>query len=105
LTNVRVIAIDQEMGQGAAVNNTAAGKLVHTVTLAVDPEQAQKIAVATHIGKLSLTIRPASDNRSADEAVATFGSDVSPVLGSAVSPTGKSMQVLNGNDTKEVKFR
>ncbi len=56
LVNIRVIAIDQEIVQGAPADNAAAGKLVRTVTLEVDPAQAEKIAVAAHIGKLTLSI-------------------------------------------------
>ena len=52
LTNVRVIAIDQEMVQGAPADSASAGKLVRTITLQVDPWQVEQVAVATHLGKL-----------------------------------------------------
>src|SRR6516162_1489088 len=60
LTDVRVIAIDQNLAQGAA---DSAGKLVRTVTLEVDQLQAQRIALASQMGKLSLAIRAATDQR------------------------------------------
>ena len=68
LHNVRIIAIDQEIAQGGAVNNATAGKVSaapsgqanppsHTVSLELAPEEVKKIAVAQHLGKLSLAIR------------------------------------------------
>jgi pilus assembly protein CpaB len=57
LSDVRVIAIDQQLTQGAT--SAAAGQSVRTATLEVTPEQAEKIAVATRLGLLSLDLRPA----------------------------------------------
>jgi pilus assembly protein CpaB len=68
LHNVRIIAIDQEIAQGGAVNNATAGKVSaapsgqanppsHTVSLELAPEEVKKISVAQHLGKLSLAIR------------------------------------------------
>ena len=63
LHNVRIIAINQEIVQGAPANNAAAGKVTHTVSLQLSPEQVKKIAVAKDLGKLSLAIRAAVHNR------------------------------------------
>jgi pilus assembly protein CpaB len=63
VTDVRVIAIDQDLAQGAA---DSAGKLVRTVTLEVNQLQAQRIALASQMGKLSLAIRAATDQRVAE---------------------------------------
>jgi pilus assembly protein CpaB len=95
LTDVRVIAIDQEIVQGAS----AAGKLVRTVTMEVEPTQAQRIAVATAIGKLSLAIRPAVDGRSSTLS-ATRSADVS----SSLRETGTTLKIWNGKDVTEVHF-
>jgi pilus assembly protein CpaB len=57
LRNVRIIAIDQEIMQGVPANNATAGKETHTVSLQLAPEQVEKIAVAVHLGKLSLAAR------------------------------------------------
>jgi len=64
LHNVRIIAIEQEIVQGepahnAPANNATAGKPVHPVSLELEPEQVKKIAVAKHLGTLSLAIRVA----------------------------------------------
>jgi pilus assembly protein CpaB len=80
MVNIRVIAIDQEIVQGAPTDNAAAGKLVRTVTLEVDPAQAEKIAVAVHIGKLTLSIRAANDQDANLSNRTTYGADVSPAL-------------------------
>ena len=43
--------------QGGPANNATAGKVVHTVSLQLAPEQVEKITVAQHLGKLSLAAR------------------------------------------------
>jgi pilus assembly protein CpaB len=104
LSDVRVIAIDQEIAQGAPAGNTAVGKLARTVTLEVDPQQAQKLAVAAAMGKLSLSIRAAADSGSAMLAT-TYAGDVSPALSRAGTPAGKSMRIIQGKDISEETFR
>jgi len=105
ITDVRVIAIDQDMVQSAPNNNTVAGKVVRTVTVEVDPMQAQKLAVAATMGKLSLTIRSASEHPMTAPG-AVFGADVSPALSEAsAKPTGRAIQVFNGEKHQELKFR
>jgi len=59
LHNVRVIAIDQELMQGANAANAAnpnAAAQSRTVTLEVTPTNAERIAVATRLGHLSLSV-------------------------------------------------
>ena len=63
LHNVRIIAIDQEIVQGGPTNNATAGKVAHTVSLQLAPEQVKKITVAEQLGKLSLAVRQRSINR------------------------------------------
>ena len=64
--NLRVLAID-EPDKAPAPNrpvvavNPAAGNFGRTVTLEVTAEQAEQINVATELGKLSLTLRSATD--------------------------------------------
>ena len=77
LRNVRIIAIDQEIMQGVPANNATAGKETHTVSLQVAPGQVETIAVAQHLGKLSLAAR-------AVEQQETVGSG--PMVSSDVSP-------------------
>ena len=106
LTNVRVIAIDQEISQGAPAGAAVAGKLARTVTLQVDPDQAEKLAVAQNLGKLQLTIRPAADAPArAMLSQTTFGGDVSPALSRSGEPAGTAVHVIEGNDRKVVTFQ
>ena len=61
LNSVRVIAVDQQIAQGApaAVPAPAPGanRVASTVTLQVTPEQSERIAVAERLGRLLLTVR------------------------------------------------
>ena len=63
LHNVRIVAIDQEIVQGGPANNATAGKVAHTVSLQLAPEQVKKITVAEQLGKLSLAVRSAVDQQ------------------------------------------
>jgi pilus assembly protein CpaB len=58
LQNVRVIAIDRLLVQGA-VSGTPDPQGARTVTLEVTAQQAERVQVAARIGRLSLTVRPA----------------------------------------------
>lgn len=90
LHDVRVIAIDQRM-------ETKAGEAVvaHTATLEVSPKQSEMIALASEIGKLSLSLRslvpgasdaadsasaPSDSLAGAPDATVTLDSEVSPLL-------------------------
>lgn len=64
--NVRVIAVDQNSNE--ASKDPVVGK---TVTVEVDPVQAQKIALAGQVGTLSLTLRNTADRDNGE--VATVG--------------------------------
>jgi pilus assembly protein CpaB len=89
LRDVRVIGIDQRLDgkPGEAV-------VAHTATLEVTPKQGEIIALASEIGKVSLTLRslvpapedggesaePPPDSRLADATSFTLDSDLSPLL-------------------------
>src|SRR3954451_8849334 len=76
LHNVRIVAIDQEMGVPA--NNATAGKLAQTVSLQLAPEQVKPIVLAEQRGKLSLAVRSAvaqQDTVDADTTVVVHGGD------------------------------
>lgn len=62
LQNVRVLAVDQ-----LADDRTAKPEIVKTVTIEVDTLQAQKVTLASSVGKLSLALRSAG-NVQADDA-------------------------------------
>ncbi|MGI4941901.1 MAG: RcpC/CpaB family pilus assembly protein, partial [Janthinobacterium lividum] len=58
LTGVRVIAIDQQLSQGTTPNG-AEPQPARTVTLEVTSSQAERVAVASRLGHLTLVVRPA----------------------------------------------
>ncbi len=113
LSDVRVIAIDQLLARGVAPSGETAG-LGRTVTLEVTASQAERIAVATRLGKLSLAVRSADNTEPAPTAVApvvqtTWGGDVSPALGKPTPPAekdgGAMVRLFQGaTDGKEFRF-
>lgn len=107
LSNVRVIAIDQEIVQGAPSGTSAAGKIARTVTLEVTPEQAEKVTVAEELGRLALAIRAAADalGPALLAKQTMFGADVSPALSRPDQPVGPSVQLIEGDKRSDVTFR
>ena len=110
VADVRVIAIDQRMVEGAA--NGGPSPDARTVTLEVDKDQAQAVQVAIRLGRLSLSVRPA-DGISTEatrhpKPVTTFASDVSPALSADLVPpvrAAQSVKVWSGtSDGKDFKF-
>jgi pilus assembly protein CpaB len=88
LSNVRVIATDQRLVQGARSDNKSPG-LARTVTLEVTPEQAERVAVAAHLGPLSLVVRSSQsggDIRTSPPPP-VWGNEVSPALAAGTTPT------------------
>lgn len=133
LHNVRVIAIDQDLMQGAtALSATTVGGVPQsrTVTLEVTPENAERVAVATRLGHLSLSVisadtpdRPvptptlakASAKTTVSQATAqaatpdpvTWGGDVSTALRAgprADSASGTMNLFEGGAERKEIHF-
>jgi pilus assembly protein CpaB len=105
LRDVRVIAVDQQIVQGASATNAPEGHVARTVTLEVTPEQAQLVAVAERLGTLSLAIRPLSDNTTEVRlSQPVYGSDVAP-LPRVLTPPAATVQVIQGDQRTEVRFR
>jgi pilus assembly protein CpaB len=108
LRDVRVIAIDQQLIQGVAPDGTE-GK-GRTVTMEVTPAQAERVSVATRIGRLSLAVRSADNSLAAASTsvtkATTWASDVSPALGTDVAQGAQSeLHVFHGSgDGKEFRF-
>jgi len=107
LTQLRVIAIDQQVTQGAGGDGAqGGGRVARTVTLEVTPEQAERVAVAEQLGRLAVTVRPAMDEPQAlRTALPVFGGDVSAALGSSAVPAPARMRVIQGGEAQEVTFR
>ena len=80
--NLRVLAIDVPDVTKAAAGASAA-PFGRTVTLEVTPEQAEQINVATELGKLSLTLRSATDYSPSPIASAA---PTTPIVKAVVGP-------------------
>ena len=107
LANVRIIAVDQDIAQGARSNGTAAGRASATVTLQTTVDQAERLAVAGQLGHLSLAVRASENGQAANDAtgLAVSGTDVSQALSKASVATGSHMQVIEGGQRSEVTFK
>ena len=93
LNNVRIIAIDQEV-QGAPTNTAAAGKVAQTVSLQLEPEQVKRIAVAKHLGTLSLAMRAALELPNTADSRTISSCDVSPEIARQNAIAGQSAAVM-----------
>jgi pilus assembly protein CpaB len=108
LANVRVIAVDQQFTQGASAADATPSRIARTVTLEVTPEQAERVAVGSRLGRIALTVR-AIDRVEAEAVPASnsvFGGDVSPALARSAISDGIRMRVIQGDgQSQEVTFR
>jgi pilus assembly protein CpaB len=111
--NLRVLAIDTLDAKAPS------GSFGRTVTIEVTPQQAEKINVATELGKLSLTLRSVSgpDGVLATSTAGpgpstgvkpTWAGDVSPALGGAMPEKAITVQqppveVVRGSKREAVK--
>ncbi|PWC42102.1 Flp pilus assembly protein CpaB [Azospirillum sp. TSO22-1] len=82
LRDLRVLSIDQHLGDAAVDRNTGAPAVPRTVSLEVTAKQAEAIAVASGLGRLSLVLR----SLGATEAVQPPEADVSSTWAEEVSP-------------------
>ncbi|MCB1438552.1 MAG: Flp pilus assembly protein CpaB [Nitratireductor sp.] len=68
LENVKVLSIDQVAG-----SRSEGPKVAQSVTLETDAEGAQRLALATNVGKLSLLLRGAGDTDTVNASAVSFG--------------------------------
>jgi pilus assembly protein CpaB len=93
LSNIRIIAIDQEV-QGGTTNTATPGKIAQTVSLQLEPEQVQRIAVAKHLGTLSLAMRAAIELPTTADSRTISSCDVSPEIARQNAIAGQSAAVV-----------
>jgi pilus assembly protein CpaB len=106
LSQVRVIAVDQQFMQGAGAEG-APSRIARTVTLEVTSEQAERVAVGSRLGRIALTVR-AMEPAMTEEILAgqsIFGGDVSPALAGSNISQGTRMRLYQGGELTEVTFR
>jgi pilus assembly protein CpaB len=106
LTNIRVIAVDQRLTQGAS-GDAASRDVARTVTLEVSAREAERVAVAGRLGRLSVTVRAMQDAAEAEPTgrSAVFGADVSSALSRTDQDTSIRMKVIQGADTQDLTFQ
>ena len=105
LGDIRVIAIDQQLMQGATGAVTERGT-THTVTIEVTESQAERVALAARLGHLSLIVRAAGApaETHTERPGTTWGGDISPALHDRRTG-GRTIRVFQGTaDPKEVRF-
>jgi pilus assembly protein CpaB len=107
LSNVRIVAVDQDIVQGASPTAGISGKLASTVTVEVSDDQAERLTVASRLGRLSLAIRAigGTPSRGAGGLPIVTGEDVSPALSHAGGVAGSRVEVIQGDQHSEVNFR
>jgi pilus assembly protein CpaB len=110
LHNVRVIAIDRQLMQGAT-SESPESQAARTVTLEVTPSDAERVAVAVRLGHLSLAVLAADRAQEANEAVekpsgsVTWGGDVSSALRRGPAGDSTVIRLFQGpSDSKEIRF-
>lgn len=113
LADLRVIAIDQLLVQGATGLEPGAERTARTVTLEVTPLQAERVAVSARLGRLSLAVRsaeatPASASPMPATPTVTWAGDVSPALRGGAKRDGappRPLRVYQGTaKTEEFRF-
>ena len=104
LQNVKILAIDQ-----VARKEDDKAKVGRTVTLEVDQQGAEKVAVASEMGDLSLALRPIGDNSvsSKQENSPTTDVDVSTILKDIreQSGAGSMVRVYAGDNVENINVR
>jgi len=117
LQDVRVIAIDRQMVQGAT-SESPESQAARTVTLEVTPSDAERVTVAARLGHLSLAVvavaRTAEVPANADHQAEapsqarqgiTWGGDVSSALRGGSSSDGARVLLFQGpSEGKELRF-
>ncbi|GGG43577.1 Flp pilus assembly protein CpaB [Caldovatus sediminis] len=108
MSDVRVIAVDQQITQGPTGAESPAGRLARTVSLEVTPEQAERVAVARSLGRLDIVVRAvdqAPEDALARATTSVFSSDVSPALARSSTAPGARMRLIQGTERQELNFR
>jgi pilus assembly protein CpaB len=107
LYDVRVVAVDQSIAQGAvAAGDNATGRVARTVTLEVSPQQAERAALAERLGKITLAIRAVDGVAEATgRRGSVYGGDVSSALADSGTQAAPRMRVIEGKDAREVSFQ
>jgi len=109
LSNVRVIAIDQDIAQGGRPASASLGKPAQTQTVSLElmPEQVKRVTVAKQLGTLSLAVRASVDQWNKMDSGAVSSCVVSPELArqNALAGQRTAVAVHAGGDVKRYTVR
>jgi pilus assembly protein CpaB len=97
MEDVRVVAVDQQLVQGAQGANGQQKAGNSTITLEVSPVDAERVEVAARIGRLSLTVHPAAQVVAAPGEPAVTPEPPQPVFAGDVSAALRSRGTAKGN--------
>ena len=107
LKDVRIIAMGRQLTSGGGAEGEE-GKPIRTATLETTPAAAEKVALVTELGKLSLSLRSlavADASRPAPTAARfTWDTDVSPALRPENQPR-TSLSVVRGDKLETITIR
>jgi len=107
LTALRVIAVDQQIVQGAT-GDEAPRAVARTVTLEVSTAEAERVAVAERLGRLTLAVRAMeapAEGEDVPRDTALSGADVSRALQRGTPVPGSRVRVIEGGQSQEVTFQ
>ncbi len=128
LNMVRVIAVDQQIAQGAPTSSPTLGaqvsRVASTISLQLTPEQAARIIVAERLGRLTLTVRsidgdaaskqvasrglpnlaPGTPERAEPISTSVFGADVSSALSKDEPAITPRLRLIQGDAVSDVVF-
>lgn len=105
LHDVRVIAVDQNLVRDTSPAALADSRIARTITLQVTTDQAERVAIAQQLGRLSVAIRAAEPAATkAATAQTLFSGDVSPALWRRTGPMGAKVQVIEGGKSTAYTF-
>ncbi len=106
LENIKVLAVDQE-----ASREEEKAKIARTVTLEVTPQGAEKLALASNMGDMTLALRGIGDdakntgaNATTDVEVGKIMQDVARMQG-AGEGAGGTVRIYEGPSMREVRAR
>ncbi|MEZ5825641.1 MAG: Flp pilus assembly protein CpaB [Geminicoccaceae bacterium] len=109
LQDVRVIAMGRQMDSAGSIiadNQGKGNNQARTTTLEVTPRGAEMVALASELGKISLSLRSLASERTPEDRIVapvpTWDSDVSRVLRSS-GPGGGELVVMRGSSSASIE--
>jgi len=107
LRDIRVLSIDQRLGEAMDGHEAPEGKAPRTATLEVTQQQAEMLKVATGLGSIALSLRSLGADEKAASLKPTWASDVSAAhrrpdapKQAAARPAAPKVEIVRGTVAK-----